>query len=122
MDDKTLQFLNAMADKLGTTATHLWGVLVRQAPIAAATDAVFYLVLSCVFGAAVWSLLRAHKKWSAQTDGVSEGQGIALVVLGGATALMLGIVIMSFGVDLPHIIAGFFNPEYWALQRLLRLK
>ena len=33
MDDKTLQALTALANKLGTTAEYLWGVLLRQAPL-----------------------------------------------------------------------------------------
>jgi hypothetical protein len=38
MDDKTFQALTNLATKLGTTAEHMWGVLLRQAPITGVID------------------------------------------------------------------------------------
>ena len=40
MDEKFQKLIEALAAKLGTTAEHLWGVLVRQAPISGAVDLV----------------------------------------------------------------------------------
>lgn len=38
MDDKTLEALTTLANKLGTTAEYLWGVLIKQAPITVAIE------------------------------------------------------------------------------------
>ena len=59
MDDKTLQTLTAMADKLGTTAEYLFGVLVRQAPITGTVD--LLITLTWMGGLMYWARL-VHKK------------------------------------------------------------
>lgn len=48
MDDKYQQMIEALAAKLGTTAEHLWGVLVRQAPITGAVDLAICVVLAAL--------------------------------------------------------------------------
>lgn len=40
MNDKVLEALQTLAEKLGVTAEHLWGVLLKQAPI----DGTIFLV------------------------------------------------------------------------------
>ena len=60
MNDQTLQLLKQLADKLGTTAEHLWAVLVKQAGIEARMDAGFagmfllLLIGSLVFTGYAW--------------------------------------------------------------------
>lgn len=46
MDDKYRQLIEDMAAKLGVTAEHLWGVLVKQAPISGAVDLVICIVMA----------------------------------------------------------------------------
>ena len=55
MDQTTLTALTALAEKLGTTAEYLWGVLLRQAPISGLTDlaVMIGMVLFTAFWAAV---------------------------------------------------------------------
>ena len=59
MDDKTLQALNALANKLGTTAEYLWGVLLRQAPLTGVID--LMLTMAWVIGAVLWWCFVARK-------------------------------------------------------------
>ena len=43
MNEATAKLIEELAAKLGTTAEHLWGVLVRQAPISATVSAALTL-------------------------------------------------------------------------------
>lgn len=45
MNESTEMLVRELADKLGITAEHLWGVLIRQASITAATDSVIALIM-----------------------------------------------------------------------------
>jgi len=58
MDEKTAQMLEKLAQKLGTTSEYLWGVLLKQAPIAAIIELIGIL-LCVIFGVFIW---RVHKK------------------------------------------------------------
>lgn len=50
MNEETSKLIRELADKLGTTAEHLWSVLVKQAPISSATDCVGLIVLWIIMG------------------------------------------------------------------------
>ena len=41
MNDQTLELIRDLAEKLGTTTEHLWGVLVTQAYISGVGDVIF---------------------------------------------------------------------------------
>ena len=43
MEDKYLKLIEALAEKSGTTSEHLYGVLVKQAPITGVVD-----ILQCI--------------------------------------------------------------------------
>lgn len=114
MDEKYAQLLETLATKLGTTAEHLWGVLVRQAPISGATN----LVL-CIIGALLlWKLITFvnHKTINRDADWYYERHpawfGVGVV----AFAVSIGIL-----VSIPKIVYAFANPEYWALKQLLSM-
>lgn len=81
MDEKYYELLERIATKLGTTAEHLWGVMVKQAPISGITDLISIVVL--IAAAFLWCKT-VHRK-----------------------------------TKTPPIASSFFNPEYWALMRLL---
>ena len=123
MDDKTLTALTALAQKMGTTAEYLWGVLLKQAPITGAID---LAVMVAWVSAAVWWFRFVQRKTStppATADGKysnaqwrEEGAGIAwvsVVVAGLVVALCVGAILSS-------TVAAIFNPEYWALKQILK--
>ena len=42
MNDQTLELIRDLAEKLGTTTEHLWGVLMTQAFISGIGDVIFW--------------------------------------------------------------------------------
>jgi len=110
MDDKTQELIKNLADKLGTTAEHLWGVLVKQAPISAATDVAVFVVAIVLWSIAYKRLV----KWEPEGDGMLKdaawfGFWVVTVIIGVALAC-----------DAVAIVSAFVNPEYWALRQLVK--
>ena len=124
MDEKTLQALTTLANKLGTTAEYLWGVLLKQAPITGLVD----LGLMIVLGVAIyWWFRFVQRKTTpplatkedpypsaAWTDDV--GIGLAWTSVG----FWVLVYILVITTNATTIIAALFNPEYWALMQILR--
>ena len=109
-----LKRLDALADKLGTTAAYLWAVLIRQAKIEAITDILWIvLVIGIVYGVVRWTI-NYYTRHDELMDGEPK-EGIPLVV-----AWIIGAICIGFGIaclfELPTLI---LNPEYWALQQIL---
>ncbi len=123
MDEKFQQLIEVLAAKLGTTAEHLWGVLVRQAPISGAVDLVLCIVIAVV--TAWWVALVKRKTtcppetWSCQyptAEWREEGAFLAWL-----TAVIAGVLAMVCIIGSAQgIVAAFANPEYWALKQLVR--
>lgn len=123
MDEKYRQLIEAIAEKLGTTAEHLWGVTVRQAPISGAVD----LVLCIAIAAVTWwwfSLVKSKTMTPPETETdrypraewQNEGAFLAwLVALIFVVMAMVCIIGSAQG-----IVAAFANPEYWALKQLVK--
>lgn len=110
MNAQTAQLLQSLADKLGTTSEYLWAALVRQAPISAAVDLVQYAVILLV---AHW-LFRMRDKARKWMD-----DDIANVIPYGIAWVFVCAFLLVALVSIQNTIAGFFNPEYWALRELL---
>lgn len=112
MNESTQQLIRELADKLGTTTEHLWGVLVKQAPISGAIGLLSSVaMLAVVFFA--WRKLTKIEfgKWDNDF-----GKG----ALYGGFCIATAIVFASTMGALPVEVAGIFNPEYWALKQVLR--
>lgn len=121
MNKETVQLLESLAKKLGTTAEYLWQVLLRQAPIYAATTLAQFIIIM-VFG---YVLLKFHLDFSKETldkHGYketiyedNESTVWIMVVLGVLWVFLFLIVFCSLG----DVVNGFFNPEYWALKQII---
>ena len=115
MDQKTDELIRELAAKLGTTAEHLWGVLVRQAPV----DGAMWIA-SSVFIAILWLAWWKYCHWVAKQEwgddydrGILHGSAIGLP---GVVLLVATIVHLS-GANMAA--AAFINPEYWALMQVM---
>lgn len=124
MDEKTLQALTALAEKLGTTAEYLWSVLIKQAPITGAVD--LLLMVAWIAAAALWfSFVKRKTTRPPNTEGdyghrYAEWDGDAAFfgwASAGIFSLIAGIVVSS---SLATTVAALFNPEYWALAQILK--
>ena len=119
MNEETTKLIEQLAQKLGTTAEYLWGVLINQASISAITD-LLYIVLVAVGGIL---LFKAHKFLSKE-DGHGNSfyynwdftRGIMI-----ALTFIWSILFIAAFFSIVNIINGFFNPEYWALNKILNL-
>lgn len=117
MSKETTDLINQLADKLGTTAEHLWGVLVKQAPISSAVE--LALLLAGILGAVVLGMV-AYKK--SKKEDSSDHDDLVCVYCAVASAILGLIVLVVLLCESENIVAGFFNPEYWALHQLIPSK
>ena len=110
--------LEKLAEKLGTTSEYLWGILLKQAPIEA-TIIVGQMLLIVLFGIV---LIVLHKRFSSTVDGESlysryeEAIAIPMIVC----MVVFVILALSAFYAIPELMYGYFNPEYWALQEILK--
>lgn len=123
MDDKTLQALTGLANKLGTTAEYLWDVLLKQAPLTGVID--LLMMAAWVIGAVVWCRFVARKttKPKATEDNrypradLTDEAAFFSWASAVAVALVAGIVVTG---GLATSVAALANPEYWALCQILK--
>ena len=123
MDENYRKLIEVLAAKLGTTAEHLWGVLVRQAPISGGVDLVLCVVIAVV--TAWWVQLVMRKTTCPpetetnrypRAEWKDEFAFLAWFTVFAAGVLALVCVIGSA----QGIVAAFANPEYWALMKLVK--
>ena len=116
MDDKTLQTLTALANKLGTTAEYLWSVLLKQAPITGVTD--LLLLIALVLGTAIWArtvyVNTSEEEWEKRWQ--DDTAPIAWI----SVAVLFVITLILVTSNLSMVFAALFNPEYWALKQVLK--
>jgi hypothetical protein len=122
MNENTEKLVRELAEKLGTTAEHLWGVLMRQAPITAATDAVIAVIMLGVLWA-LYHLVRSKTTAPPKTEDdrypsaewVKTDAELAWVILAIYGALTVAVVCGTIAT----VMTATMNPEYWALKQLL---
>lgn len=124
MDDKTMQALTALANKLGITAEYLWGVLLKQAPITGLID---LLVMSAwIYAVVMWFRFVQRKTTTPSPTnenrfprpewGDQFGVGIAW-----ASVFVLGVIVaLVIGNCLSITVSALENPEYWALKQIFK--
>lgn len=121
MNDQTAQLLRELAAKLGTTSEYLWSVLVRQASVSATTT-LLYLISVIILGIILY---KAHRRFSKKAENDRYNNTvyedlewpIGVMVIGGLGWLVLALALFF---SFPDIINGYFNPEYWALNKILK--
>lgn len=109
--------VTVLANKLGTTGTHLWEVLVRQAPVSSIVSMSFYVIgifLMIIGWKSVFKLLKMsdNPKMDSETC-----QSIAIFI--SLISFVISILLL-LNIDSINIwISGLVNPEYWALQNVI---
>ena len=121
MNEQTTKLIEQLARKLGTTTEYLWLVLLKQAPIDA-TVTLFQTLFVMLFGLALWKInKRLLKKGSEDKysetgyEKYEEGAIIPMIIATIVFAILFIICFCCIG----DIVNGYFNPEYWALERIL---
>lgn len=113
MNEQTAQLLEKLALRFGTTTEHLWSVLVKQAPITATINLLLMGGLAITVLIVFSRLKRKHEEKNLDFDNFGD----AAITFG--CFLMLFCLVVWICCDLPTIISGLVNPEYWALQHIL---
>ena len=105
--------LEQLALKLGTTVEHLWGVLLRQAPISGTVNiiiSVTVIIISVFFvRLAIVKTKGPDAEWD--EEGAFLIWVVALIIAFGSSAIVFA--------SIKNIASAFLNPEYWALNELL---
>ena len=102
--------LQPLADKLGTTAQYVWGLQVKQAYVDGfiALGCLMFGIFLCVLSV----LLAKHfsKEEHMETDDI-------VIILSPVFVIGLGFILMTFST----VLNCFINPEYYALQQIIKL-
>ena len=117
MNEETTKLIQHLAEKLGTSAEHLWAVLCRQAPYSAVTD-----ILTCAALAALtwWSFRFVQRKTTETEDDIAawcEEPALFAWLLWIILAVIALIVCICSAQE---IVSGLLNPEYWALKQIIK--
>lgn len=121
MNEETLKLIEAFAAKLGTTAEHVWAVLVRQAYVSGWCDLVFYLAVSIAVALTLKLAKKCQQKAKEESD--KRGWGDEEGWVAGLTACLITsmILVLVSILSIDDTITKFFNPEYWALRQILSI-
>ena len=114
MNEETRKLIEALAAKLGTTAEHLWAILLRQAFISFWTDLIFYGVTLAIAYIAFRLSVKAWKK--SDDDSWNEDEWrIGSILCVSVSSILIIISLLCVGDTITKIA----NPEYWALSQVL---
>lgn len=117
--------LDALAAKLGVTAEHLWGVLVRQATVEAAISTALAVMWLTVLIVCIVAVKRNAMTWITELSKDYHQQDEAVLWISGTPVISgAAIGLVSFILSRIHLLDALrnvLNPEYWALQQVLNL-
>ena len=106
--------LEVLASKLGVAVELLWEALLRQAIINGIVDLIFYILIGCSIYPAILLWKWIYKK--VENDNWDE----IAYAWPGLLSVVLFILILAAFLSSYMTVASFLNPEYWALDRILK--
>lgn len=118
MNNEVSKLLEQLAQKMGTTVEYLWQILIYQAHIQAITVVIQIVIIMI----ASYLLVKLHIRFSKEPEDdhsiyykYQESATVPMVL----SALIMGVLIIIAFFCISDVINGFFNPQYWALQKVL---
>jgi hypothetical protein len=116
--------LSDLADKLGVSLDHLWGVLVKQAYIDGFSSSATTIVCVLLGIVIVYFFLRLRRRFK---DRPSEDAPPPFAVLMEPFGFIIVGIVLLFIVlvacdNLYWVVSDFANPEFYALRHLPFLK
>ena len=106
MNPEILSRLDSLAAKLGVAAKYIYAAYVRQARIDALQDAIGALLLLAIVHASYRGI-----QWTIEQR---DGRGLEIpIALAGIMALVAAIALLC------QIPTSLFNPDYWAIHKIL---
>lgn len=125
MNDQQTKLIEQLAQKLGTTTEYLWGVLVRQAFIDS-IGSLFQMAIIVLYGIILYRLHKRFIKeekiegsYNAFQNTYYRYESTIYIMFLGLVIFIILAFIAFFAIG--DVINGFINPEYWALEKVLRI-
>ena len=111
------ELLTKLAEKLGTTTEYLWAVLIKQATIEA-----YYSMMS--IGLFILMLIPFYKYVRWFSKNYQEIYNNDYEILHWVITVVIGLIVIVWAIgsvcDIHTIMTALNNPEYWALQQVLK--
>lgn len=134
MNEQTEKLLRELAEKLGTTTEHLWGVLVKQCMVEAVSTTVLFVF--CVVVAIVLmrtAIVNTRKvpvvdsegkqmlnRWNEPQVASKWDHDDALPTVCWIVSGVMALLSLVLTVEMSQcVIQAIWNPEYWALKQIL---
>lgn len=111
MNRETVDLIAQLASRLGTTADHLWSVLLAQAAFEARVDLAYGIAWGVVGLIAASLIVIAISKAKGYTN---EGWFILAIICGFALLFAVPLSCICFQASYTE----FHNPEFWALKQI----
>lgn len=112
--EEVTKLLEQLAIQLGTTVEYLWIVLIKQAHVNAIVNLTFAGISGLIILIGLVLIPKISKLDSNSKYDMSD-RNIAWIFYGFA----MGISLIILGACSVAAITQLFNPEYWALQKIL---
>lgn len=113
-----LPYLQAIADKLESSANALWQLQMAQAKVAMISMMLEYIALATTLYLArkvfLWFI-----QWRKEND--NEGVDIFAMIFGVIASIVITGWFIGCIVSVKTFVTLIVNPEYWALHELLRM-
>ena len=119
MNEQIVGILRVLAEKFGTTTEFLWSILVKQAYVTGITHtAGFVLAGLFVFGwnRVAWGMQFPQEPHEDRGGDRTFGIMVARFI-GAVGACMWALVFLC---SLTEITTALINPEYWAIQQVMK--
>ncbi len=126
MNDKLAELLEKLAVKLGTTAEHLWNVLIVQAKFWAYNQIAFDIALllssvGCFFLAKkLWKTGEEKEKTNEYLEMNELPFEIGAMIIAITFFILCAILVYQLS-EFDKVLGAFFNPEYYALQEVTKM-
>ncbi|MFW5847510.1 MAG: hypothetical protein ACOCVF_01135 [bacterium] len=121
MEEMT-KLLSQLAEKLGTTTEYLWEIMIRQAPISAFSN-LLQILFVIIYGIILWKihvwLTKPVSNEDSNHSRYYKHDELVIIPMLIAAVIFIVFAVASF-FSFPDIINGFFNPEYWALDNIIK--
>lgn len=119
-DEALANILNAIASKFGTTVSHLYAVMIKQAFIDAIENIIVVVILSSIlitYSVFYYKKYKAYQpKTSIWDNFFEEHTGLTVIMLFTSVLCILGIILNA-----SNAIDALFNPDYYVLKQILKL-
>lgn len=115
--DKAFNYIDAVAEKLGVAAEHVYGIMVKQQFVEGITTITMIPLMLLIFGFVFYKLITyTSKNWD---DLYADDREVFFGIMNIVVGIIFIITFIAFVVDVPGAIGRLVNPEYYAIKEIL---